>query len=67
MIFAKEAGSNFNGVLCGRATWKDCVDIYAKDTEKSKQWLKEQGKENIQSLNEVLKETAVSIFEKIEK
>ena len=67
LVFAKKAGSNFNGVLCGRATWKDCVDIYAKDTEKSKQWLKEQGKENIQSLNEVLKETAVSIFEKIEK
>lgn len=62
---AKEAGSNFNGVLCGRATWKDCVEIYGKDQEKSKKWLENTGKDNIQSLNEVLKETAQSVFKKI--
>lgn len=64
---AKEAGANFNGVLCGRATWKDCVDIYGKDKEESQKWLKETGKENIQNLNQVLKETAESIFDKIEE
>ncbi len=26
--FAKEAGSTFNGVLCGRATWANGVEPY---------------------------------------
>ena len=64
---AKEADSNFNGVLCGRATWKDSVEIFGKDQEEAKKWLETRGKENIQTLNEVLKETAHSVFEKIEE
>lgn len=57
--FAKEAGSSFNGVLCGRATWKDSVDLYAESGEEAAlEWLKETGRHNIESLNEVLKETA---------
>lgn len=63
---AKEADSNFNGVLCGRATWKDSVDIFGKDQDEAKKWLESTGKENIEKLNEVLKETAHSVFEKIE-
>ena len=63
---AKEADSNFNGVLCGRATWKDSVDIFGKDQDEAKKWLESTGKENIETLNEVLKETAHSVFEKIE-
>lgn len=63
---AKEADSNFNGVLCGRATWKDSVDIFGKDQDEAKKWLESIGKENIEKLNEVLKETAHSVFEKIE-
>ena len=63
---AKEADSNFNGVLCGRATWKDSVDIFGKDQQEAKKWLELTGKENIETLNEVLKETAHSVFEKIE-
>ena len=63
---AKEADSNFNGVLCGRATWKDSVDIFGKDQQEAKKWLESTGKENIEKLNEVLKETAHSVFEKIE-
>ena len=62
----KEADSNFNGVLCGRATWKDSVDIFGKDQQEAKKWLESTGKENIEKLNEVLKETAHSVFEKIE-
>lgn len=31
--FAKRAGSTFNGVLCGRATWKDSVSIFAQSGE----------------------------------
>lgn len=64
---AKEAEANFNGVLCGRATWKDSVDIFGKDQKEAKEWLETTGKENIQTLNEVLKQTAHSVFEKIEE
>ncbi len=59
--FAKEAGSSFNGVLCGRATWKDSVSIFGRDGEAAgKQWLQQQGRTNVEELNEVLKQTASS-------
>src|SRR5699024_1257101 len=39
--FAHEAGSKFNGVLCGRATWKIGATIYAESgLEKAREWLK---------------------------
>lgn len=57
--FAAESGSEFNGVLCGRATWKNGVEPFAKEGEKAAvQWLQNAGKENIDALNVVLKETA---------
>ncbi|MGO3018451.1 MAG: tagatose 1,6-diphosphate aldolase [Anaerococcus sp.] len=64
--FAKEAGSSFNGVLCGRATWANGVEKFAQGDDKAIEWLESQGKENITSLNKVLKESAQSIFDKIE-
>lgn len=64
--FAKESGSNFNGVLCGRATWAGGVEMFAKDDQTAIDWLDSVGKENITSLNKVLETTAQSIFEKIE-
>lgn len=65
--FAKEAGSSFNGVLCGRATWSGGVEEFAKDDQKAIEWLENIGKENIVNLNKVLNETAQSVFEKIEE
>lgn len=66
--FAKEAGSTFNGVLCGRATWKDSVIIYAREgKEASKEWLSTQGKKNIEDLNEVITQSAIPWTRKIEK
>lgn len=65
--FAKEAGSTFNGVLCGRATWRGAVDVFAKSEENAEEWLNTQGKDNIVTLNEVIKETATSVFDKIEE
>lgn len=60
--FAKESGSTFNGVLCGRATWADGVPIFVQQgKEAAIEWLQMQGKQNIDELNEVLKETATSI------
>ncbi|MGG4266758.1 tagatose-bisphosphate aldolase [Peribacillus simplex] len=66
--FAKESGSTFNGVLCGRATWKDGVASFAKNGEQAgRAWLQDTGKRNIEELNVVLKETASSWFEKVKK
>ncbi|WHY77085.1 tagatose-bisphosphate aldolase [Neobacillus sp. WH10] len=64
--FAKESGSTFNGVLCGRATWKNGVAPFAENGEQAgRAWLQDTGKKNIEELNIVLKETASSWFEKI--
>src|SRR5699024_3219512 len=68
--FAKDAGAEFHGVLCGRATWKDSVDEYVNGGEKqAREWLETQGVKNIEALNEVLKEVATpwtDLFEVIE-
>ena len=52
---AGESGTKFNGVLCGRATWKDGIPIYAKQgPEAFKQWLETVGVENIGNVNKAL-------------
>jgi tagatose 1,6-diphosphate aldolase len=51
-----EAGVNFSGVLCGRATWADAVPIYAKQGVKAlEDWLSDQGVKNIENVNARLK------------
>lgn len=63
---AHEAGSQFNGVLCGRATWKEAVTVFANQgAEAAKAWLDETGRQNIEDLNRVLCETAVSWTKKL--
>src|SRR6202021_3861213 len=53
---AGESGTKFNGVLCGRATWKDGIAIFAKQGEKAfRDWLKTPGGENITNVNNGLK------------
>jgi tagatose 1,6-diphosphate aldolase len=53
---AGEAGVEFAGVLCGRATWKDGMPIYGKGGVKAlEDWLKDQGVKNIQAVNAALK------------
>jgi tagatose 1,6-diphosphate aldolase len=53
---AAEAGVKFNGVLCGRATWKDGIPIYAKQgADAFRKWLQDQGVKNINNVNERLK------------
>jgi tagatose 1,6-diphosphate aldolase len=52
---AAEAGTNFSGVLCGRATWQDGIPEYGKGGVKGlSAWLNERGVQNIQALNAVL-------------
>ncbi|WP_420022537.1 tagatose-bisphosphate aldolase [Companilactobacillus zhachilii] len=65
---AKDAGAKFNGVLCGRATWRGAIEPFAKDGEEAgKKWMNDQGKKNIEELNEVLAETATSWKDKVSK
>ena len=53
---AAEAGTRFSGVLCGRATWKDGIPIYAKQgTAAFRAWLENEGVKNIQNVNARLK------------
>nr|WP_326480856.1 tagatose 1,6-diphosphate aldolase [Testudinibacter sp. TR-2022] len=62
LVFAKQAGSHYNGVLCGRATWADGAKIYkAQGKAASIEWLKTQGMQNIQELDEVLQQNATPI------
>jgi tagatose 1,6-diphosphate aldolase len=54
--FAAESGVKFNGVLCGRATWKDGIPIYAEKGGKAfEAWLKDEGVKNINNVNNALK------------
>ncbi|HEK9097749.1 TPA: tagatose-bisphosphate aldolase [Streptococcus equi subsp. zooepidemicus] len=59
LVFAAEAGARFNGVLCGRATWSGAVAVYMSEGEESaRQWLRTEGFQNIDRLNQVLERTA---------
>jgi tagatose 1,6-diphosphate aldolase len=54
--FAATAGVKFNGVLCGRATWKDGIPIYAeKGAADFRKWLETDGVANIENVNNALK------------
>ncbi len=54
--FAAESGVKFNGVLCGRATWKDGIAVYAQQGGKAfEAWLKDEGVRNIENVNNALK------------
>jgi tagatose 1,6-diphosphate aldolase len=53
---AAEAGTDYSGVLCGRATWKDGMPIYAtKGANALEDWLSDQGVKNIDAVNAALK------------
>ena len=63
--FAHDSGAKFNGVLCGRATWANGVEVFAKEGEKATvEWLNTIGRKNIEELNEVVKKTETSWKEK---
>ena len=65
LLFAAEAGSSFNGVLCGRATWRHSIEPFATKGEQAAiEWCQTQGKANIEELNAVLEKTAHSWLDK---
>jgi len=52
---ATEAGVQYSGVLCGRATWQGGIPVYAQQGVTALHgWLAEHGMHNIQTINEVL-------------
>lgn len=55
--WAAEAEVGFAGVLCGRATWKEGIPIYAENGPSAlEDWLRGEGVRNIEAVNECLKQ-----------
>src|SRR6202158_243974 len=53
---ASESGTSFSGVLCGRATWKEGIPVYAKQGAKAlEDWLQKDGVKNINAVNAATK------------
>jgi len=49
---AAEAGTDYSGVLCGRATWKEGIPVYGKQGIKAlEDWLASEGVKNINAVN----------------
>jgi tagatose 1,6-diphosphate aldolase len=61
---AIEAGTNFAGVLCGRATWQEGVPVFANQGyDALVGWLEKHGVENITALNRLLAQGAHAWWE----
>ena len=53
---AAESGTDFSGVLCGRATWKEGIPVYAKQGVRAlEDWLATEGVKNITAVNNAIK------------
>lgn len=53
---AGEAGTDFSGVLCGRATWKEGIPVYGRHGVKAlEDWLSKDGVRNINAVNEAIR------------
>jgi tagatose 1,6-diphosphate aldolase len=56
LTMAAEAGTDYSGVLCGRATWKDAIPVYGKQGVKAlEDWLSTEGVKNIEAVNAAIK------------
>jgi tagatose 1,6-diphosphate aldolase len=52
---AAEAGTDYSGVLCGRATWKDGIPVFAKHGARAlEDWLQTEGVKNINAVNDAI-------------
>lgn len=68
LVFARDAGAAFSGVLCGRATWAGSVKPFMEKGEKAAlEWLQKEGTDNVCALNQILKQTAVPWQEKMNR
>ncbi|MBI2686979.1 MAG: tagatose 1,6-diphosphate aldolase [Acidobacteria bacterium] len=65
LAMAAEAGTDFSGVLCGRATWKEGIPVYGKQGVKAlEDWLATEGVKNINAVNASLA-PAKSVFTRL--
>jgi tagatose 1,6-diphosphate aldolase len=65
LALAAEAGTDFSGVLCGRATWKDAIPVYGKQGAAAlEEWLSTEGVKNINAVNASLA-AAKSVFNRL--
>ena len=56
LAMAAESGTDYSGVLCGRATWKEGIPVYAKQGAKAlEDWLSVEGVKNINAVNDAIK------------
>jgi tagatose 1,6-diphosphate aldolase len=56
LTMAAEAGTDYSGVLCGRATWKDAIPVYGKQgVHALEDWLGNEGAKNIEAVNAAIK------------
>jgi len=56
LALAAESGVRYSGVLCGRATWKDGIPVYAKEgADAFRRWLESKGVENIKNVNAAIR------------
>ena len=56
LAMASESGTDYSGVLCGRATWKDGIPVYAKKgLHALEDWLASDGVKNINAVNAAIK------------
>jgi tagatose 1,6-diphosphate aldolase len=52
LTLAAESGTDYSGVLCGRATWQDGIKIYGeKGAQALEDWLGTEGLKNIEAVN----------------
>lgn len=61
---ANEADADWNGVLCGRATWQEGISEYAEHgVDALREWLEEGGVDNITRMNKIIDEGANSWYD----
>src|SRR5580704_967982 len=52
LAMATESGTDYSGVLCGRATWQDGIKVYGEKGGKAlEDWLGTEGVKNIEAVN----------------
>lgn len=56
LSMAAESGTDYSGVLCGRATWKEGIPVFAKQGMSAlEDWLQDEGVKNIEAVNAAIK------------
>ncbi len=61
---AGESGAGYSGVLCGRATWKGGIAVYARNGANAlEDWLADEGVKNIRAVNDAI-QSATPWYEK---